>query len=529
MKRALLILFLASVALPCLSQQKTTGREKKHTPVSSIFRMKPENILMEREKSSKEKFAETIEIRNNARADSILVSGVAFPDKDFGWHVEVKEIPVYHEGTTLVKELERWYSEGPDKAFTPFEKILTEYDDHERITWIERHYFHDGEWHPSDAEETVYDEIFGELSYAWYIYDETLGDWVMEEGYRAVDEHNENGALVQRIWEYYYMYYMDEWLPDNKEEYILNEDDVMVEIIGSYYEEWDKTWEYEFRMKYELDENNMWVSGYGYIWDWMNEEWLPEFKYIDIQWFNFDHYQYTTLTALVNAEIWDDWDDFGKGSEEDVDWLNYMRVSFEYTNDGLITSLLAEFWMDEDEDETADWVPGMREEIEYDHFNNMVYMAFSVYDYFELEEWILIYGFKYFMDYNDDLSIDSYELFLISDNYWKVEYDPIMRSQYFYSEDDDPTNTIPVEAPKPLVSVFPNPASSLLNVSWEGNEQALAISIIGIDGKTIANHGVVQAYPGQPITLDVSGLKKGVYFIQVSTSDTRQATRFIKS
>jgi hypothetical protein len=71
-------------------------------------------------------------------------------------------------------------------------------------------------------------------------------------------------------------------------------------------------------------------------------------------------------------------------------------------------------------------------------------------------------------------------------------------------------------------SLFPNPASSFITINIKEG--------IAIEEAIIYNHLGQKALVAVPVnnTVDVSGLRPGIYFIEVVTKDWRGRTKLIK-
>ncbi len=516
MKRITIILFLATLVWPCMSQTAPERREKKHSPFTSIFKAPEVQRKSEKQDARFEFFnAGILALKNNARADSMLAYNSMY--KNGEWELFAKEIPTYLEGTNLIESLEIWYSEGYGKDYFPAEKMVASYDENETLTRVEYHFWNNNGWKPNFAYEMLFDKYGDEVYYAEYYYEEDASEWIIDYGFRAVDEYNENNVLILRIWEYY-----DDWdniwIPDEKEEYILNENDIIVEIIFYWYDDWDETWEKETRMVMELDENNTWESGYGYFWDEMEEEWIPQLKYMDFEWVNFELLQFSNLMVFINADFSDDFEDWKANPKEEIEWLNYMKLNMDYTDEGLITLVSTTLW-DHDEE---DWTIIMENKTVYDHFLNIIHDSFSVYDG---NEWELLFGYQLDMVYNENESIHSFVFSYFMED-WKNEFIPAYRYEFYYPKDE--TSAPVVIKPEPL-KVYPNPASSGLNLVWTGKDEVIDITILGIDGKVLARYDKHPVIPGEAIMLDVSHLKKGIYFVHTQGKQNHQVTRFIKN
>jgi hypothetical protein len=79
---------------------------------------------------------------------------------------------------------------------------------------------------------------------------------------------------------------------------------------------------------------------------------------------------------------------------------------------------------------------------------------------------------------------------------------------------------------KNLVSVYPNPTSNNLNLSFESNLENASIKIISILGQTVFEK---QNISGKEQSIDVSNLNLGLYIIEFSNGSTKFNAKFIKN
>lgn len=517
MKRFVFILFLASLVLPGMSQQHVNKREKKHTPSMSFLKVSPDENKKERE-AVRFNFFETgtIAVKNNAHADSTLVY-MNVDEKSDEMMFVGKEIPVYYEGTFRIKELETFYTDEFGEDYFPVEKSFATYNEDGQINRIEIHYWETDQWMPQYAMEMEMDEKGEEILYLEYNYNTATTEWELDYGYRAVDKSNENDLLAIRTWEYYNSF--DQvWAPEAKEEFFYNEEDGLIEMIYYWYEELDKSWEVESREVFEMDENNTWTSGYSYEWDDFEEEWLYVLKYSDFEWFNFELMQFTGLTVMVNPAVFGDWElDVKDNNEEEIDWMNFIKMNAKYADNGMMTLMKQELYYDD----LGEWVPVFQTDWAYDHFDNIIYEAYSEYNG---EEWEIIEGIKVEMDYNEDLSIKLIDVYMVEQQ-WKNVFSPVMRFEYFYT---DETTTVPSLVTQQALKVYPNPCSSGINIVWSGRDEVVDISIVTMDGKIIASYDQFPVVNGQLVLIDVSNLPNGLYFIRSQGKINQQVARFVK-
>ncbi len=513
MKTTLLSLLIVCIMLPgYASQLIPSAKERKHTTRTDLLRPPVERECEPETKAfgmSKTLDSGAIFVQNSARADTIIVK--LFETKGGSWEPFMKEVPFYQGTTTIIDEMEQWFYEGFDYELEL--KNIAAYDDKGRPTRLETHLYDDGEWLPVIAFEEQYNELGEIISDIMYLYDYEQEEWYILLGFRALEEYNENGALTLRIWE---DCFWGEWIPGYKEEFILNEQDVIVEIIEYYYDELDETWEKVYRVVMELCENNMWQQGHSYIWNWFDEEWELEIKYVEFEWFDFSRMLLTFVHVMADAELIDDnW----KG-DDDVEWVNYMRMTAEYLDTGLPLFRLIENWHG-DADGGA-WQPDVKMEYAYDHLGNVTLDMFSTHDG---HEWLMVDGFHLEMEYHDDGSIKSI-IYNGTRSEYKNGLNPLLQFIYVYS--DDTTDAPVVALPALDIKVYPNPASNLINVELPDDSAYTHISIISADGRIVQSRDLSGYAGSQLVSLDVSGLTSGIYFVHVQGSAGQQTTRFIK-
>ncbi len=515
MKQIVLALFLALLVLPGVGQQQTAKREKKHTPAMSAFRVSAQENKKEKEKEfSPFSFLEAgiMGVKNNAQADSALMY-INF-GQDF--MLIAKELPVYYDGTFNIKELERWYIDEFEKEYLPGEKQAAFYDDEGNIVRMETFFWETDQWVPYFAIEMEMDKFGEEVLYVEYFYNEDASAWEIDYGFRAVDEMNENDQLSVRIWEYYDSWNRS-WVQDEMDEYFYNDNNVLVGMIFSWYDEWEEKWEPESRLSFELDDNNTWESGFSLQWDWIEEDWVKTLKYIDIEWFNFDLLQFTGMTVLINPEALD-FDDFDKGiAEDEIDWMNFMRMAAAFNDEGKMILMQQEYY---DHDQES-WEGAFKTEWDYDALDNLTYYTFSIHDG---DDWEIVEGAKADFEYNEDQSVKMIDVYLVEED-WKGEFEHFLRFELFYSEE---VTSVPQIGIVSNLQVYPNPVSSGLQMVWGGSDDIVDVTIVSMDGKVVAGYNQYAVSAGIPLTLDVSHLQNGVYIIRCQGKTGSSVARFVK-
>jgi hypothetical protein len=73
-----------------------------------------------------------------------------------------------------------------------------------------------------------------------------------------------------------------------------------------------------------------------------------------------------------------------------------------------------------------------------------------------------------------------------------------------------------------LFSIYPNPATSVLNISNNNNLDIKNISVVDVNGRTIKNQA------GSLSQINVSDLNAGVYFVTIEAAEGKTTKKFIK-
>ena len=87
-----------------------------------------------------------------------------------------------------------------------------------------------------------------------------------------------------------------------------------------------------------------------------------------------------------------------------------------------------------------------------------------------------------------------------------------------------------LEGKKQFYNLYPNPASNQLNLAYQANTETRAIvKIYNADGREILFQNY-QLYTGENnISIDISSLSKGIYYIVLQKQDVRLVdTQFMK-
>ena len=141
-----------------------------------------------------------------------------------------------------------------------------------------------------------------------------------------------------------------------------------------------------------------------------------------------------------------------------------------------------------------------------------------------------IYLMRY--DYDDDMYYDDYfdgrrvlwgSSSILANNYQKFSIAQADNSSLWYLHPDGTIHTYPVsidQAEEGSISLYPNPASNVLNIALQGSE-VNEVAVIDIYGKTALRANVAEGSN----TLDISALPAGMYFVQLRADNSVKATQ----
>ena len=201
---------------------------------------------------------ETPAIKNTAQASYILIS---HNENRKDWILSERETPDYYPETTLIRELvNSYYLEG-NQSYVDYRKMVYEYEEL-RPTKIEYYYTSEGkQWEMMSYIEQEFDFRGEQIYYAYYSRDWETHQMVLNYGYKAEDEYNQDDILIRRTW---LSYDWDQWIPDYREVYILNENGVVVEIYFAWYNEFADNWQYDEWVVFTLNANEQWAEATMY-------------------------------------------------------------------------------------------------------------------------------------------------------------------------------------------------------------------------------------------------------------------------
>ncbi|MBR5027928.1 MAG: T9SS type A sorting domain-containing protein, partial [Bacteroidales bacterium] len=141
-----------------------------------------------------------------------------------------------------------------------------------------------------------------------------------------------------------------------------------------------------------------------------------------------------------------------------------------------------------------------------------------------------VYPFKYdnnsgyyIADYYEGRRLLTGSASMLRANYQKFSVAQADNASLWYLHPDGTIHTFPVsidQAEEGTISLYPNPASNVLNIALQGTE-VNEVAVIDIYGKTALRANVAEGSN----TLDISALPAGMYFVQLRAAGSVKATQ----
>jgi hypothetical protein len=245
------------------------------------------------------------------------------------------------------------------------------------------------------------------------------------------------------------------------------------------------------------------ISGYptDILYQKYTTGWVDTARYVDITWHMYDPYSGNGAYSFYEKDDWSGtswmpslqstttYDGSGGSVETQQSyiggvWVNYMR----YTD--VISQNLAQ------SSKTEQWLGGL---------------------------WVQTEGYLYNYTFS---GIDITELIMQSYVQESASYENSARivfSDFLHITDiDNPSIGNDV-------NIYPNPASNLLNFTFDRiNGTSLVIEILSIDGQMVYYQKTGGTAMSQTFTVDITPLPQGIYILRLTGDNTSQVSRFIK-
>ncbi len=389
-----------------------------------------------------------------------------------------------------------------------------------------------GNWVYDYKEEYAYSN--GNLSYMGYsTWDNTLYTW--DTLFFGRTEYNTNGLLTLREKVF------DSGFMHDKTEYSYDDEERMVEEIQSDWDYATGSYVYGTKQTYSYDESDNRTSWLEYEWNQTTNEW--EGSYII-------NYEYDTAGNRIYRE------------RLDIDSTNTFVLSWKndytYNSNNQLTYKISHQWENTD----SIWIKSYQCNYEYDAYENTIYEDKLLWDS-TANEWVFDYqeNFEYdasgntilqnhqgwdttssslITEYQNDYTYDfetlyseivfppEYEYWNISNLVYFDQYANMMLQKnsseqknnqltttevfnFFYSQKI--TSGLVLSEQNEL-KVFPNPASSFIDVEIEDSLQPLTIELYNIQGQKMITKQLTDSK-----RLDVSGLYSGLYIYRLTQNN----------
>jgi hypothetical protein len=95
----------------------------------------------------------------------------------------------------------------------------------------------------------------------------------------------------------------------------------------------------------------------------------------------------------------------------------------------------------------------------------------------------------------------------------------------FYNESGVSFNHVPNRTLKNSLSIFPNPATNVINIETLKSETNNKMQVFNIQGTLLFE----KVFYGSTFQTDLSNLSNGVYFVQIISENLNQTIKVIKN
>lgn len=181
-----------------------------------------------------------------------------------------------------------------------------------------------------------------------------------------------------------------------------------------------------------------------------------------------------------------------------MSWADDDKTEYEYNSAGDVSVEIFSTW-----NGTA-WIEEWKDEYTFST-TNFSEVTFPQLDFIMniFSSFLNLFGIQESIDFSYIKVITGVKSFEMVEGSWKNTE----QTTFYYSGG---TSTGINEVENLVVSVYPNPASELINFNWNGNDEALSLQIFQITGAKVIEQIV---YPGRAVT--ISHLENGVYLYKL--------------
>jgi len=369
-------------------------------------------------------------------------------------------------------------------------------DDQGRDTTVVQQYWDSIEkgWENNWKEVMLFDIYGNEVFYGFYVWN--LGEWLLDWGSEMVYEYDAQGRILSIIYSYYSW---GNWNPEWKNIMEYDESGLLLAMTEKYWDAVEQEWINNYFEEYHYV-NNEWSEIFGFLWDEMEEEWLPELRIKDIVWVNFDAFLWASYTFMMH---------------NGVDWVNYERASATYNSMEMPLSFLFEIWSG------TSWVNDWQSTWTYDSFYNILLITDEEWSG---DAWVLTWGysFDYEYDANNNVAVEYLEVYYDEGKGWEK----VHKLESWY---ENVAGITAGEVKQFSVHIYPNPAGSYLNIQVDPFtiKSPVHYQILDFAGRSIMA-GQLDSNHGAGAQLNLQDISGGVYLLRVESGNHVENIKIIK-
>lgn len=362
-------------------------------------------------------------------------------------------------------------------------------------------YYDGSTWQKNSGFNYEYDNNNNLIAETYYSWD--TGTWEIND--KAIYTYNLNNKVTQVLYQV--------WNPETNKFEIFDRDTYTYtngKITEIGYNRWENSnWVFDDRNLITYNSNNLPETALSYNWDGL--QWVNESR--------------TTLTYSSTNKVISEINEKFINSQ----WVNDYKTLYTYNSNNKIITTKSANW---DEFNTI-WVENDRTDYELDATGNRIietksgnYKKEYTYDTTKFMS-----GFAH--PFEDKTGFDflfedfPYVNKVLTSNGFSYNtntssYENTSRTTYNYTNFITlGTETVELLADK-NITVYPNPASSILNVSIEDNATIDRLIITDISAKKIMEQ------TGSSTSINIENLAKGMYVLEVFVGENKETRKFIK-
>jgi hypothetical protein len=366
------------------------------------------------------------------------------------------------------------------------DRTVYTYDSQGRETQILNQIWITGSWENVLRQVYTYDlnnnrEVY--LEQSWQ-----AGSWVTVGGSKYVYTYDGNNHITEEIIQYWDTN-INNWHNWDRHFYTYNVNGYLIENIVQWWDDINNVWN-------SIGKNIFTLSGSGVIieilnqsWDNPNSVWVNQQKYVDIVWHEWNGYFNDPEVESYTELNWNN-----------GIWENYSRVSTTYDAYGSSVRITQYY-------SNSNWVNSSRESSIYDAHGNFIEFT---YEFWMNNTWVIDIGTKFLLTYNGNDVIQrifqNYDhAMMVWVNVWKEVY-----SNFIYTQGISSGSLL-----KAGISLFPNPASGILNIRADDSGMKIkSIEIVSMSGQVVYEMQVSSTGQNE-FQIDVSDFKEAVYFVKL--------------